>query len=122
MKKTVTISEPDLHNLIMETISEYTDNGTFTTIGTPGAQLTRENPTDDDVEKLLTCLNSIANKTYTEAQYLKTTCNVQNPMFIRNIQDRTKRLIATRAWQTYEKLFQLYQTVKSSIDEIEKLK
>ena len=121
-KNTIKLTEQDLRNIVNEVLEDYQDKGEFTPIGTPGARITANKQQGEvNKERVLKCFNSIANKLYTEAQYMKQACNVQNQMFIQHIEDKKERLIAARAQQAYSKCIELYNTIRGMCDELMKL-
>ena len=115
------IDENELNRIVNEMIDEYIDGGVFTPVGNPHQMTAQRAPDDREYQALLSAMNSIGSKIYTEAQYMRRTCNVVNPMFIRGIQDPKKRKMAEIAQKTYAKCMDLYNFLSQSKDELNRI-
>jgi ribonuclease HI len=115
------IDENELKRIVNEMIDEYIDGGVFTSDRNGYRMPDDRTSNDREYQALLNALNSIGSKIYTEAQYMRRTCNVVNPMFIRGIQDPKKRKMAEIAQKTYAKCMDLYNFLSQSKDEMKGL-
>jgi prephenate dehydratase len=122
-KKIIKLTEQDIHKIVEDVASQFIDKGVYTPIGNSAYGKTNINNKPyqaDNYSALKESLNSIASKLYTEVQFLKTTLNVQNPIFIKNIKDNRERKIADIAQKTYARCMDLYVFLHSMEDELER--